>query len=107
VLNSSSKLGFLEVYAKLNIAIDMYVPDLCKTAATGCRFHEIEPQSSVMELLRPSQLSRKVLSPPRGCVPASELAANTLALSGVLCHLAQCPCCAVGCSPSNHVGSTT
>ena len=46
------------------------------------RFHEIEPQSSVMELLRPSQLSRKVLSPPRGCVPASELAANTLVLSG-------------------------
>ena len=48
------------------------------------RFHEIEPQSSVMELLRPSQLSRKVLSPPRGCVPASELAANTLVLSGWL-----------------------
>lgn len=35
-----------------------------------------------MELLRPSQLSRKMLSPPRGCVPASELAANTLVLSG-------------------------
>lgn len=46
------------------------------------RFHEIEPQSSVMELLRPSQLSRKVLTPPRGAVPASELASNTLALSG-------------------------
>ena len=54
-----------------------------KLAHAGCRrFHEIEPQSSVMELLRPSQLSRKVLSPPRGCVPASELAANTLVLSG-------------------------
>lgn len=46
------------------------------------RFHEIEPQSSVMELLRPSQLSRKVLAPPRGTVPASELASNTLVLSG-------------------------
>jgi len=50
--------------------------------APWCRFHEIEPQSSVMELLRPSQLSRKVLAPPRGTVPASELASNTLVLSG-------------------------
>ena len=50
--------------------------------AVGCSFHEVEPQSFVMELLRPSQLSRKVLAPPRGRVPASELATNTLVLSG-------------------------
>jgi hypothetical protein len=38
-----------------------------------------------------------VLSPPRGCVPASELAANTLALSGVLC--AWCKFSSQSCAP--------
>ena len=52
----------------------------CLTAAG--RFHEVEPQSSVLELLRPSQLSRKMLATPRGRLPASELATNTLVLSG-------------------------
>lgn len=45
------------------------------------RFHELEPQSTVMELVRPSQLSRKVLVPPRGIIPASDLATNTLVVS--------------------------
>lgn len=48
------------------------------------RFHEVEPQSTVMELLRPSQLSKKVLMPPRGMIPASELATNTLVVSDQL-----------------------
>jgi hypothetical protein len=46
-----------------------------------CRFHEIEPQLGVMELLKPAQLSRKVLAPPRGTVPYPLLNENTLVLS--------------------------
>lgn len=45
------------------------------------RFHEIEPQMGVMELLQPTQLARKVLGPPRSTVPYPLLRENTLVLS--------------------------
>ena len=45
------------------------------------RFHEIEPQMGVLELLQPTQLARKVLGPPRSTVPYPLLRENTLVLS--------------------------
>ncbi len=80
-------------------------PELEPARSCACSparsFHEIEPQSSVMELLRPSQLSRKVLAPPRGAIPASELAANTLVLSGGAPPAAAPPRAAVVLPPSS------
>ena len=48
------------------------------------RFHEIEPQMGVMELLQPTRLARKVLATPRSTVPYPLLKENTLVLSDQL-----------------------
>ena len=63
------------------------------------RFHEVEPQRSLAELVPPSVLSRRLSAPPKRGVPFPSLSENTLVLSdsaalapidGQLCLAVRC-----------------
>lgn len=63
------------------------------------RFHEVEPQRSLAELVPPSVLSRRLSAPPKRGVPFPSLTENTLVLSdsaalapidGQLCLAVRC-----------------